>query len=187
MFETIQSGQRVWPTPEDLEAAVELGWPLVWLNPHHKGTTVLAKFSPLLRGGKSATFLDYTTTIDSYSESVARNDSLFFNPHNKRVHEISTPLKTISRKLGSTLVQPLKEFLFQLKATGLELHGITLIVCGSLSSLHVTAASWEELGEIKCLQDFIAIRESNFGVCGSQWATHHPACGKQAASSGCDR
>jgi CHAT domain-containing protein/tetratricopeptide (TPR) repeat protein len=161
-FEDFSTGARF----DDLAAALEPGWPLVYVNPTPYGMLLLRLYlgesGPLV----DAAFLDHVTAIDIFMRLMIGDAADLEDP--AEAHEYSSYLFGISGGgdadrdfrmdleeilpwLGTTIAEPMQNLLTEVNATG-----TTLVCCGPLGVAPLHVAPWNE-GE-RCLLDDFDVR-----------------------------
>lgn len=152
------------PRWEEITAAVEPGWPVIYVNPAPAGTLLLV-LSADEAGTPSAEalFVD-TTSNDVFFRLIAGDgaepgaaedagSSYLFNLGPGVRPDFRSALDQLLPWLGDTLARPIADALHARGATG-----ATLILCGPLGLSPLHAAPWRSHGELRCLADEFDIR-----------------------------
>jgi len=163
-FEDFSTGAR----PEDLAAALEPGWPLVYVNPTPYGTLLLRLSLAGADVSVEQMFLDSPRSIDVFMRLIAGD--VADHPHPAEVNESSSYLFGISGEgdadrdfkvdleqilpwLGKTIAKPIHNLLVEVDAIG-----ATLVSCGPVGVAPLHAASWHERDHDRCLLDDFDVR-----------------------------
>jgi CHAT domain-containing protein len=162
------SGFGVGEGPADVLAAVEPGWPLLYVNPTPVGTLLLLAANEPDDGlAVSSRYLEEPTSTLAYMRLLAGADyseeeeaaesaspSYLFaitgNPTAAQLHEaVGDTLGWV----GSALARPIAEFLSEQGAAG-----VTLISCGPLATVPLATAPWDDGEGPRCLLDLFEVR-----------------------------
>jgi CHAT domain-containing protein/tetratricopeptide (TPR) repeat protein len=154
--------------PEDLIAAVEPGWPLIYVNPAPYGTVLLRAY--LGDGGVvvDAVFLDEPSSLEVFMRLMAGDaaeapDLLDEDQAASYLagiaavsdKDIRDELEQALPWIGEHLAKPVGDALLRVEASG-----ATLIACGPLSLAPLHAAPWRDRHRTCCLLDSFDIRYS---------------------------
>lgn len=169
-LEDFATGARL----EDLLAAVEPEWPLLYVNPTPVGTLLLIISSEGAGHSLKAHFLDRPTSLDIFSrltvgdvaessddaELHVQGSYLFgIGGAGESERALSTDVGHALPWLGKHLAHPVRNIL-----AGAGGHGATLICCGPLGVAPVHAAPWRENGQDRCLVDEFDIRYAGSAI-----------------------
>lgn len=163
-FEDFSTGAR----PEDLAAALEPGWPLVYVNPTPNGTLLLRLSLAGADVSVEPMFLDSPRSIDVFMRLIVGDAAAL--PDRAEVEESSSYLLGISGEgegdrdfkvdlervlpwLGNTIAKPVRDLLAAVGASG-----ATLVSCGPVGVAPLHVASWHEQDHDRCLLDDFDIR-----------------------------
>jgi CHAT domain-containing protein len=153
------------PRWEELAAAVELGRPLIYVNPAPAGTLLLmlSTDDTAESATAEAMFVEATSNDVFFrliagdgAEPDASDDdgaSYLFSLGGGDNADLRTALDQLLPWLGKTIGHPIAEALRARGATG-----ATLILCGPLGLAPLHAAPWQQDGQARCLVDEFAIR-----------------------------
>ncbi|MBS1675978.1 MAG: CHAT domain-containing protein [Actinobacteria bacterium] len=179
-FEKFATGDRL----EDLLAATEPGWPLLYVNPTPAGAVLvlvddsgsekvvtrhLAEPSSTLvfmrlladSGYEEDSDFDVEEAGPSYLMAIggiAREDPSQPSPA-ERDGALEEAIVDALGWLGSALAQPIAELLREVGA-----RGVTLVPCGPLSTVPLAAAPWSTEGGSRCLLDEFEVRYAPSGA-----------------------
>jgi CHAT domain-containing protein len=161
-FEDFSTGARF----EDLAAALEPGWPLVYVNPTSYGTLLLRLYLGESGPSVDTTFLNDVTSIEIFmrlmiGDAVDLEDPTEADDYSSYLFGISgggdadrdfrKDLEEILPWLGTTIAEPIHNSLTEVNATG-----ATLVCCGPVGVAPLHVAPWNE-GE-RCLLDDFDVR-----------------------------
>jgi CHAT domain-containing protein len=162
------AGFGVGEGPADVIAAVEPGWPLLFVNPTPVGTLLLlAARDPDDGLAVSSRYLEEPTSTLVYMRLLAGADyseengaaessspSYLFaiagNPAAAQLHEAVT--STLGW-VGAALCRPIADFLTEQGAAG-----VTLVSCGPLATVPLATAPWDDGQGPGCLLDRFEVR-----------------------------
>lgn len=155
------------PQPEDLTAAVEPGWPLLYVNPTPYGTVLLRIYLDDGKAVVDAAFLE-PTSLEVFMRLMAGDATEA--PGLLDEDEAASYLAGISAISDKDIRDELEQALPWIgenlaKAVGDALHGVeasgvTLVACGPLSLAPLHAAPWLSRDQTHCLLDRFDIRYS---------------------------
>lgn len=154
---------------EDLTAALEPGWPLVFVNPTPYGTLLL-RLSLTGDSGLSVTptFLDSPRAIEVFMHLMAGEAADFEDPaeaesassylfgisgQSDAPRDFKADLDHILPWLGTAIGRPLTRGLAEIDA-----EGVTLVMCGPIGVTPLHAAHWQDEVGVRCLLDDYEVR-----------------------------
>ena len=173
-FEDFATGAR----SEDLMAALEPEWPLVYVNPTPAGTLLLEL---RLHNGNLAidtAFLDQPTSLEVFMRLMIGEAAGLSDPDEADV--VSSYLFGISGQgdpdrdfqldldealpwLGASIARAVRDLVVRNHTTG-----VTLVLCGPIGVVPLHAAPWLEAGQPHCLIDDIEVRYApSAALCGA--------------------
>ncbi len=153
------------PGFEEVTAAVEPEWPLVYVNPSPSGTLLLALSKRAACGEVDIRSIFLEATSDEVffrliAGDGAREDavegegaSYLFGMGTGNTEEFTRALDQVLPWIGEVLGQQISELL-----SGLDATGVTLVVCGPLGAAPLHAASWKVDREHRYLGDRFSVR-----------------------------
>lgn len=153
------------PHWNDLSAAVDAKWPLVYVNPTPWGTLFLriaardggTEADALILDEPNSLEVYYRlalgTALDPAAPPGLRPSSYLAAVADEGTAVLKAGLEQVLPWLGERLCEPLARWLHEGGDTR-----VTLVPCGPISTAPLGAAPWEEGGDERCLLDIAAVR-----------------------------
>ena len=173
-FEDFATGARA----EDLTAALEPGWPLVYVNPTPWGTLLLQLRLDADELAIDNVFLDEPVSLDVFmhlmiGDAAGLPDPLEADTMSSYLFGISgqgdpdrdfqLDLDEALPWLGASVARHVRDLVASVGADG-----VTLVLCGPIGVAPIHAAPWEEDGELRCLIDDLEVRYApSAALCGA--------------------
>ncbi|MGB2874755.1 MAG: CHAT domain-containing protein [Gaiellaceae bacterium] len=165
-YESFGAGARL----EELTAAAELDWPVIYVNPTPFGTLLVTVTADDDATSVSSAFVDGVTSTDvimrlMVGAAVAPPDEAdgAVGEPTSYLFGISGPddddykfgpvLDELLPWLGEAIARPLWNLLSERRIAG-----CTMIVCGPLALAPLHAATWQDGGRTCCLLDYLTVR-----------------------------
>ncbi|MEJ7791972.1 MAG: CHAT domain-containing protein [Gaiellaceae bacterium] len=167
-YESFGAGARL----EELTAAAEPGWPVIYVNPTPFGTLLVAVTADDGATSVSSAFVDGVTSTDVIMRLMVGAAPAPADEANGVVGEPTSYLFGISGPddddyafgpaldellpwLGEAIARPLWSLLSESRITG-----CTMIVCGPLALAPLHAATWQDGDRTCCLLDYVTVRHA---------------------------
>jgi len=159
----------------ELAAAIEPGWPLMYVNPTADGTLLALVDAPAGEPRVQCRFLDRPSSLDVFLHLMAgtegRQDLADLDPEamsyigyigglvDRDPDGLGRAVQRVLPWLGESIARPIDDMLADAGA-----RGVTLIACGPISLAPLAAASWTTDVRSVCLLDRYEIRHASTAV-----------------------
>lgn len=170
---------------EEFGAAMEPGWPVVYVNPAPYGTLLLAVLAGSHGVDIEPRFLQDTGSMDIFmrlmaGEAAAESDAAFdrgsyllgISGEGTGPCRFATALDDLLPWLGRAVAEPLAELLDDLDAWG-----VTLVLCGPIGFAPLHAATWDDGAASRCLLDTFSVSYAPSAALAA--ASRHRAAGAE--------